>query len=388
MVFCEVCKENGEEDSVCKTHSSTNRAKCRWHARHPAATRKTPVKTRTRTTPDVDGDLQSLSFAPLGDVSDSVATLSSRGVDHATIESKTPPELLQMLFNGELAKQDVIQQLALRLSVQDISTKVELQLERTLKTVKSYDPVEGTESKSTNEAAKQVALLQSKHGKFVGALLAVHKRITHELHINKRSTNKQIYEHAETGERIVESTPHGEIESVEVFTLVLIDFCYLCTAHDYLSPTECRALQRWVAKQLYVGITHYVVLFRVVERLLQELDVDLTRNLGDVIDARSTRYEEEESALFTPPRSVPTRGQYVQGANYSKLTPGDSKLAVPWPRKGICFCWTNGFDCEELDHKGSCKFLASHGTCGKQIKDSTGATVKCKGKHRASECPH
>jgi hypothetical protein len=391
MPYCNVCADNGESPDVCSSHNATAFTKCPYHSRHPVAARK-PSKSPAKSTDgvsDVAADLRnSVPLAPLFD--DSVAALAARGAPpESDVTALTPKELVAKLFAGELTKAKVLEAFTLRLADEAISDKAAKVCERCMASVKMFEVDDLTSDAPASQAAKSVSSLQSKHGKVLGAFMAVHRRVQHDLHINKRSANKPIYEHADTGERVVESSKDGEVESQSVFHLVLVDFGYLCVAHGYLTPTEARALHHWVSHQFYIEMHSLTVIFRATERLLRELDVDHGRELDQLIDARSTRFLDEESALYKPSKQPGGNpGKYVQG-DYSQcgITPGDKSLAIPWPRKGICWCYANGVPCVDLDQRGQCRFLRSHSTCGKEITVSGNKTT-CTGSHAAHKCPN
>ena len=376
--FCHVCESNGEKDEVCATHNSNEWGTCRYHGRNTKP--KTPKR---RPAADVASDLR--DSVPLQSLDSSIASLAATSIDPSTLSGKTPKELLESLYRGEVSKAKLVEELASRLAEEKISDTAEKQLERVLRVVNQYDAVSHHSSGGTNatEAAKQVTLLQSKHGKLTGAYMACHRRIQHELHINKRSSNKQIYEHAKTGERVVESTPHANVESVDVLHMALIDFGYLAVAHDYLSPTESRALHHWVTRELYIDIAPFVAIHRTVDRLLRELDADHSKSLVDVIDSRAHRFLEEEVALHVT-KPAGGAGKRVQGnkPDYGSMRPGDTGLACPWPARGLCWAHTNGKPCTSKTN-GVCDFLQFHGKkCGKPL--ASGGT--CNKAHRAVDC--
>ena len=110
-------------------------------------------------------------------------------------------------------------------------------------------------------------------------------------------------------------------------------------------------------------------------------------------EQRALLAEESELAMERKHEAGPSgAGQDVRQRSttvYTTIKPGDKGLAVPYPNKFCCFWHTNGIKCEDLDSNGVCRFIDKHDTCGKRIIDPTDPTkhVKCKGKHRAINCP-
>ena len=380
MPFCTVCQANGKSNDFCKTHNKTAKTLCPYHPRAHSSIRESPsVDADSDGDDDVATDLQDFAPSPSKRISGTPSKAP-------TGDGKTAKELMQELFEGRLTKKHFLHVLSLRLADEGLKEGEERMLLRCIKAGESFDDIE----EPRTETATEISRLQAKHGKLVGLLMASHRRVLYELHIERRSPNvRALYENAETGETLVAASAGDDVGDVHVLHLVLIDFVYVCGKYNLLTATEGRALHRWATKKIYLS-NDVVVTHRTLERLLQEADSDPTADVGAIINADARALYDEE--LATAAKS----GKRVQGATpspdsevssrSSSLTPGDPSLLVPWPRRGMCWTHTNGKPCD-LEN-GICPWSNNHDKlCGLRYKE--GGTVKlCKGAHKAVDCPH
>jgi hypothetical protein len=384
MPYCTICKANGESDDVCGTHNAAAFTKCPYHVRYPdPATRKQPK-------PDSDDDDSALDpelsqALPKTPNSKSVASVARRGTS-SELSGLTARALVEKLYNGELSKQSVKQQLSLM--VVDAEADAQAKLLNTIKTVDLYEPDTASKSESASEAHKEIAKLQSRHGRLSGTFIATHRRILHDLHIKRKSDGtKQVYA-LESGEHVVACAPGEQFASAAILQLVLVDFLYVCMAYMYLTATEAHALQKWVAKRMYLHPNEWVVTQRCVERFLALSEASPCDDVGAIIKSEASNILVEERDIARPkpdppPTPNPSGGQRVR-LDRGNLTPGDPKLAVPWPRAGICWQHTNNSPCTNMVN-GKCKFAEFHGICGKQYTVN-GVKHTCNGNHRATNC--
>lgn len=385
MTWCFICKNNGEDDAVCASHNPTSYSKCCYHSRHPAATRKQP-KADADSDSEVEPELRTaLPRTP----NKSLASVARSGSSSSPsdLSGILPKQLIKKLYDGELTKQAVKAELTSR--VPDADGPAADKLLKTIAAVDLYSPSDLEKSEDVTAAAKAVQQLQSKHGKLLGTYMATHKHVLNELHVDKPDSTKTVYE-LSSGERVVEATKPHDIESSAIFLKVLVDFTYLCAAYAYLTATESYYILKWATHRLYLNGSEHLLCHRTIIRILRFADTDHTVNLRDIVDDKARMFWSEEQDNLAKQRK-PTKPPTDEGGErvrrtYS-ITPGDPSLAVPFPRKGICFEWTNGMPCTSLVN-GKCRFAAHHSKCGKQYKDSTGATVWCDVNHRAKDCPH
>ena len=300
-------------------------------------------------------------------------------------------EILENLFNNLITKTAAKQLLMLRIAKAGIDPEERQQLKDTLGAVEAYSnkPEELDHEESVSKAAKELQRLQQLNGKRVGTLIATHRRVYHDLHLKHRSpTMQQAYKNAETGETMVTAEQTQDVSDSTILHMVLIDFIYVCTAYLLLTATEGRALHKWTTKQLYVNNGSATALHRTVTRLLQHLDESHESDLSDVIDAHADRYLKEENDLARP-QGGPCVQPATRQPSKSNGMPakGSSTLIVPYPRKGVCWPHTNGYDCCEFDAYGACVFIKEHNTCGVRYKNANGNHKFCMEHHQAINCP-
>ena len=390
MPHCYVCEANGEGSDVFSSHNKEAKTKCRYHPRHPAANRKTPKTLQQVERDELPADLR--ESVPITHSVAEVVVRGGGGGHGDDIKSLVLKDLLAGLTSGKYGKKEVVDEICSRLCDEALTDKSAAALTRAWKVASEYDfsalssTPDGPEDVS--EAAKTVERLQSKHGKLLGLIMAVHKRKMHELHIKRRSTGtKPVYENVETGDKVVVSDATADVDGVHMLHIVLVDFIYLCVAYSYLCATEGRALHAWVAKKLFLHPTAHVLVWRTLCRFLETLDADDTQDMGVIIsrDGNMVWWEESEIAGVGTGKRVPGAPGHTDdvAAATVGLTAGDTSLAVPYPARGICWAHTNGKKCFQLGSNGKCEFVRFHGQCcGRKLADGK----VCKGKHRAVDC--
>ena len=165
MPFCAVCKANKEPDDACKTHNKDSYTKCPYHPRFPdVAARKQPIPDSDTEDSDCDAELQ--SAIPKTPNKRSVASVASSGSSASDLSSITNAQLLAHLYDGKLSKQQCKRELTLRVEKADESNQVKIL--NLIKAVNEFVAEVGTKTEDVSEAAKEVANLQSKHGKLSG----------------------------------------------------------------------------------------------------------------------------------------------------------------------------------------------------------------------------
>lgn len=408
MPHCNVCAKEGEGEEVYSSHNRAQYSKCAYHPRHPKELRKPRRVDDSDDDVDLPADLAEKFSSPD----------SRRGTPRSGLRSAARPEvervekelhpdttsetdLLREMFAGKLVKDDVVQILSLRIVAED-DEKKEKKLSKALKCANDWSPPEKDVDTTTDQsdASKDLEDLQRKRGKLVGTLAHCYKHVMHELHVNKRGMFKELYEDSETGKTVVKSSANDDISDYHILHLVLLDFIYIAVAYDYLRDVEGRALHRWSSKRGYLN-KPCVLVYRTIQRLLALVDAAPSENdLCELISKESTAIFHEETETWSASSGKPSDvddksaglppGQGVR----KTLKHGDSSLAVRYPKSNICWWWTNGKACEDLDANGRCKWFDKHGKCGKSIAGppdaTTGAatTKKCTGTHRAVDCPN
>jgi hypothetical protein len=399
-----VCENHGEPAEVYNAHNRTDFQACAYHVRHPKELRK-------KVTRDDGADLDDLGAAELRehfpsptkrggrpDV-DTTPPPKSKATDEilSIVDDKAISEssLIMALYSGKMAQSDVRQVLDLRMLDAD-DDKVEKRIAKSIKIAKEWTPSEADAPKvDETDSGKELTDLQKRHGKRVGTLAASHKHVLYEMHQSKRSSVKEMLFDPDTNRPVLRASVQDDISDWHILHIVLIDFLYVCVGFGYLNDEESRALHRWASRRGSHGNSCTVV-FRTIRRLLALVDTDDTKQLGDIIKSEAKGLLDEELEFMPDSKSFQAGNVAGKGVRSDSQDSGwtlkaghDKGLAVPFPRKEICWWWTNNAKCEDLDSNGDCKWARFHNNCGKRCPDPKvpGAFFYCKDKHRATECP-
>ena len=403
MPKCRLCENNGEPKEVYESHNRTDALKCPYNERYPKELRKKVVH-------HVDDDTDAELSAPELRISFPSPARSSRdrGLDPTPRPERRVDEVATIAANltiavahiitemhaSKIAQQDALEIFQLRL-LETEDDKVEKRLRKAIEIAKEWLPEAPATLEDTDETdnGKEFNLLQKRHGKLVGTLAACHKHVTHELHQSKASLVKEMLFDPDTNRPVLQVKAQDDISSWHLLYLVLVDFCYVATHFRYLTVDECRAFQRHAARRGHIG-TDCVPTYRVLRRLLTEMDGQSSQDLGDLIKISAANMLQEELELCPPcnggNNAGDEAGKGVRSGTKAKWNlKSGSNLAVPYPRSSVCWWWTNGAPCEDFDASGKCKWIAHHGKCGKRIKDpaNPNAFSFCQDNHRAKDCP-
>jgi hypothetical protein len=406
MPKCRICETHGEPEATYLSHNRTDHLKCQYHERYVKELRKKITREC-----DVGSDDDDL---PAPDLREAFPTPTKRSGRPADAELMPPPRrekgtiesvaadksvtlqsLITSMHQATMSQQDVREILDLRM-LEETDEKEEKRIAKAIKIAKDWTPElhkpEPEADPDATDTGKELGDLQKRHGKRVGTLAASHKHVLLEMHKSKKSSVKEMLYDPDTNRPVLRATAHDDIEDFHILYLVFIDFFYIATHFEYLTTEEARSMHRWSVRRGFLG-TPCVVVLRVVRRLLTLIDSDPNQDLSAVIKSEAKSILDEEME-FCP--SAPSSGsaglgpgkEVRSGSTNFSIKPGSHLLAVQHPRPGICWWWTNNVACEDLQN-GKCKWLQSHGVCGKKYTDANAPSgySYCKDKHRATECP-
>jgi hypothetical protein len=393
----------GEAESVYSSHNYRQWSKCKYHHRNkdfvaPAGDDDPDVQAE-----EIAADLRSI-YAP-----------ASVAMSHASSASIPPApdvfdgveigELVKRMFAGKLTRIQVQEVLVLRSLSSSESDKTEAKA--ALESLRLLDADVGAAvTKPKDDSSRELATLQSRHGRLLGLYISTHKRILNDLHLHSSSSSKPVMQSLDSGVQFVEVDVGKDISVQAMLHEVLCDTVYLASALNYMSQTESRALCKYVARKFnpHANSQHpqlCIILHRTVKRLLQLFDSDPASHFDEVLKAQvKSIYDEELEIVGSSTFAGFQAGKRVQedlpkptspsGALSYKDMPNAIKdrLPVPRPMRGICWYDTNGLPCADLDPSGQCKFKRFHGKCcGRSVTDSSGNTTTCKDHHRAVDHP-
>lgn len=392
--YCPTCKLNNESDDVCKSHNAGQWSKCRYHERYRGTDKATPSGVAL----DDDVDAPLLSALPVG--SRSVGEIAASGGSNPEFsEASEPKDLVVALYGGKITKRECQFHLTAAMATEGSSTKRAL-LKDTLDVVKDFD-ADAVNVRVDSQAAKEIVSNMLKHGKLVGSLMSAHHRVAMEFHLKLASIGKgtkTVYQ-LSTGEQVVPYTANEDISDVDMLHMVLVDWCYVVVVTGYLSLTESREVHRWASRELYLDPESCKCVYRATMELLRMHDADSSKSLCAI-------YTQHRDAVLTDVKRIAgfsgscvpcadekptsTNGLSANERNSNQRIPGskpgDTSLVCQFPRKGVCWPWTNGKACTVLTKGGKCVNEDWHGVCGKSYKEGNQKRA-CKGNHKAIDCP-
>lgn len=394
MPYCSVCKLQNESEDVCISHNSAQWSKCPYHDRFPAGPDKKVISL-----PQRDEDADSALLAALPFDSASVGSLAAAGIvtGDGYDEKTAPSDLVKALYKGRITKRQC--KLHLTVAATEANTaQGRATIQATLDAVDKFDGLDDAPTAPDTAGGRAIISNMQKHGKLVGSLMSAHHRIALELHLKLSSVGngtKTVYQ-LETGEKVVPYTSNEDICEVDMLHMVLVDWCYIVVVCGYLTIAEAREVHRFASRELFLDPESCKCVYRATVELLKQHDADPSKCLTDIYTSKrdATLVEVKRIAGYTG-ECVPcgndtqdkvkpeqrSTGQTIQG-----FKPGDKSLVVPWPRRNVCWPWTNGKPCTKHGKDGKCVHEAWHGVCGKPYYEGS-QKRSCKGNHKAVDCP-
>jgi hypothetical protein len=391
MPFCSTCKLQGEDETLFANHNVGQWSLCPYHPRYKGDDKRAPIQRP----PDDDADAALLSALPFDSRSVAGAAVAGPVSTPGFSEATAPQDLIKAMFKGTLTKTDCVTHLAVAIASETGSSK-RAQLQGAYDVAEKFDPSTTGAAKSATHASKDIVTNMEKHGKLVGSLISTHHKIALEFHLKAPTSTgaKTVYQLA-NGEQVVQYAANEDIVDVDMLHMVLVDWCYVVVVCGYLTNTEAREVHRFAARSLKLDPDACKCVYRTTIELLKLHDSDPSVSLVDIYTKHkdAVHMDVQRIAGWTG-NCVPCDNKLKTDgppqANTSQtipgFAPGDKRLTAPWPRRGVCWPWTNGKQCTQLDAKGECVHKQWHDKCGKPYHDASGQKRSCQGKHKAVDC--